>query len=223
MASGKEREPDGFPSRTNSEDIKCAVCHDIYKDPHLLPCFHSFCKTCLDKLKKLGHNSFHTRTSVVIKCPTCKKEHSLSDKGLLQNAFLASKVEDLVRADAGPSKSCEQCNSSEVVIFCSQCDNFLCSKCLDAHKRMAVFREHRNSLLPPTQAKKTKLREYQCSEHTKEILRVYCKRCDEVICRDCALFSHRNHDLKPAEKAAVDIKQELSSCRISLNDRKKNF
>lgn len=227
MASGKEREPDGFPSRTKNfynEDMKCAVCHDVYKNPHLLPCFHSFCKACLDKVKKPAHHSLsYSRTSMVIKCPTCKKEHSLSDKGPLQNPFLASKVEELVRADAGPSRSCEQCNSSEVVIFCSRCDNFLCSKCLDAHKRMAAFREHRNSLLEPTKAKKTKLREYQCSEHTKEILRVYCRDCNEVICRDCALFSHRNHDLKPAEKAAVDIKEELSSCSISLNDRMKTF
>ena len=33
-----------------AEDLKCAVCQDIYKEPMLLPCGHSFCRVCLENL-----------------------------------------------------------------------------------------------------------------------------------------------------------------------------
>ena len=203
------------------EDIKCAVCREVYKDPHLLPCLHSFCKTCLVRLSASysGHK---------IKCPTCRKEHSLSHSGvdgLLLNTYLASKVEEANRSDVGPSRSCGQCNSLNVVIFCSQCNDFLCRQCQEAHKRMAVFSEHRNSLLPLSQGKKKqKVKEYKCSQHPKELLQVYCVKCEVVICRDCALYSHhQKHQFKPAERATVEIKQRLSSSCTSLKEKSKIF
>ena len=33
-----------------AEELKCAVCKDIYKEPMLLPCGHSFCKVCLENI-----------------------------------------------------------------------------------------------------------------------------------------------------------------------------
>uniref|UniRef100_A0AAQ5X1Z4 RING-type domain-containing protein n=1 Tax=Amphiprion ocellaris TaxID=80972 RepID=A0AAQ5X1Z4_AMPOC len=29
------------------EDLCCPVCHDIFKDPVMLSCSHSFCRVCL--------------------------------------------------------------------------------------------------------------------------------------------------------------------------------
>ena len=202
------------------EDIRCAVCLEVYKDPHLLPCLHSFCKTCLVRLS--ASYSCHK-----IKCPTCRKEHSLSHSGvdgLLPNTYLASKVEEANRSDIGPYWSCGQCNSLNVVIFCSQCNDFLCCQCQEAHKRMAVFSEHRNSLLSLSQGKKKqKVKEYKCSQHPKELLQVYCVNCEVVVCRDCALYSHQNHQFKPAERATVEIKQRLSSSSTSLKEKSKIF
>ena len=201
------------------EDIKCAVCLDVYKDPHLLPCLHSFCKTCLVRLS--ASYSCHK-----IRCPTCRKEHLLSHSGvddLLPNTYLANKVEEGGGSGVGPY-SCGQCNSLDVVIFCSQCNDFLCRQCHEAHKRMAVFSEHRNSLLPLSQAKKKQnMRENKCSQHPKEILQVYCVKCEVVVCRDCALYSHQNHQFKPAERAAAEIKQRLSSSCTTLKEKSKIF
>ena len=220
MATCLQREPGRFSVSDKSsrkEDIKCAVCFEVYKDPHLLPCLHSFCKTCLITLS--ASNSRHR-----IKCPTCRKEHLLLHggvDGLLPNTYLASKIEETSGSSVGPSRSCGQCNSLDVVIFCSQCNDFLCGQCQEAHKRMAVFIEHRDSLLPLGQAKKKP--KYKCSQHPKEFVEVYCINCEVVVCRDCALYSHQNHRFKPAEKAAAEIKQKLSSNSTTLNARLKTF
>uniref|UniRef100_UPI003AABDE7C E3 ubiquitin-protein ligase TRIM35-like n=1 Tax=Centroberyx gerrardi TaxID=166262 RepID=UPI003AABDE7C len=45
-------------SSRSEEDLSCSVCHDIFKDPVLLSCSHSFCKACLQRwwTEKLIHD-----------------------------------------------------------------------------------------------------------------------------------------------------------------------
>ena len=224
MATSLHSERNGFSGShkfTHNEDVKCAVCFEVYIDPRLLPCLHSFCKTCLIKLSVKLSASYSCHK---IKCPTCRKEHLLSHSGvdgLLPNTYLANKVEDIGGSAVAPSRSCGQCNSLDVVIFCSQCNDFLCRQCQKAHKRMAVFSGHHDSLLPLSQAKKKP--KYKCSKHPKELIEVYCINCEVVICRDCALYSHQNHRFKPAEKAAAETKQKLLSSITTLDTRLKAF
>ena len=57
-------------SGLSEKDFSCPVCHDIFKDPVLLSCSHSFCKACLQKWwseKKIQE------------CPVCKKVSSTDD------------------------------------------------------------------------------------------------------------------------------------------------
>lgn len=60
MASGQ--------SSVLQEELTCPVCLDLYRDPHLLPCGHNFCKTCLDRLKRQAERG-HFR------CPECRDSH----------------------------------------------------------------------------------------------------------------------------------------------------
>ncbi|PWA13863.1 hypothetical protein CCH79_00019211 [Gambusia affinis] len=57
-------------SLTMEEDISCPVCQDVYRDPVVLFCSHSFCRLCLknwwEEKKKL-------------ECPLCKEESITSD------------------------------------------------------------------------------------------------------------------------------------------------
>ncbi|KAL0993253.1 hypothetical protein UPYG_G00105240 [Umbra pygmaea] len=49
------------------EDLSCPVCCDIFKDPVLLKCSHSFCKNCLQT---------YWSTSAQRTCPVCRKRAS---------------------------------------------------------------------------------------------------------------------------------------------------
>ncbi|KAJ4948802.1 hypothetical protein JOQ06_020325, partial [Pogonophryne albipinna] len=46
------------------EDLCCTVCHDIFKDPVVLSCSHSFCRACLQ--------DWWTE-KVIKECPLCKR------------------------------------------------------------------------------------------------------------------------------------------------------
>ena len=48
------------------KELECAVCLDQYKEPKVLPCLHSFCKTCLEGL--LAKQGMAWK----IKCPSCR-------------------------------------------------------------------------------------------------------------------------------------------------------
>uniref|UniRef100_A0AAZ1XH35 Uncharacterized protein n=1 Tax=Oreochromis aureus TaxID=47969 RepID=A0AAZ1XH35_OREAU len=52
------------------EDLCCPVCHDIFRDPVLLSCSHSFCRDCLRRW---------WREKPTHECPMCQKRSSRVD------------------------------------------------------------------------------------------------------------------------------------------------
>ncbi|XP_052354388.1 E3 ubiquitin-protein ligase TRIM35-like isoform X2 [Oncorhynchus keta] len=54
---------------TLEDDMSCPVCCNVFTDPVVLGCSHSFCRSCLDN---------YWNTQVIKKCPVCRK-HSLTD------------------------------------------------------------------------------------------------------------------------------------------------
>ncbi|CAI0386196.1 unnamed protein product [Linum tenue] len=49
-------------------ELKCPLCLNFLKKPHLLPCDHIFCRSCLPKSKQLG-----------LECPYCKGPYADED------------------------------------------------------------------------------------------------------------------------------------------------
>lgn len=49
------------------DDLSCPICCDIFKDPVLLPCSHSFCKACLQRFWDSGISRV---------CPVCRRRAS---------------------------------------------------------------------------------------------------------------------------------------------------
>ncbi|XP_029286600.1 nuclear factor 7, ovary-like [Cottoperca gobio] len=57
-------------SSRSEEDLCCPVCHEIFKNPVVLSCSHSFCKDCLLRWWKGKERR---------ECPCCKRRSSKSD------------------------------------------------------------------------------------------------------------------------------------------------
>ena len=55
---------------------ECPVCFDEYKDPKLLPCNHTLCLNCLEKLTQKGMKGIH------LKCPICNTVHEVPERGV---------------------------------------------------------------------------------------------------------------------------------------------
>jgi transcription initiation factor IIF auxiliary subunit len=49
----------------------------------------------------------------------------------------------------------------------------------------------------------------RCQKHEDEVIKLYCKTCQETICRDCTIVDHRQHDYVFARDVSQEKKDEL--------------
>uniref|UniRef100_A0A3B4WRZ9 RING-type domain-containing protein n=1 Tax=Seriola lalandi dorsalis TaxID=1841481 RepID=A0A3B4WRZ9_SERLL len=68
-------------SAQSEDDLSCPVCQDIFKNPVILSCSHSFCKDCLQSW---------WREKPLQECPVCKRRSSKSDPPLRGRSLLSS-------------------------------------------------------------------------------------------------------------------------------------
>ena len=54
------------------ELLECPICMNRYDNPHVLPCQHTFCKSCIGSLKSNSRNNDNK-----INCPICRETHEL--------------------------------------------------------------------------------------------------------------------------------------------------
>lgn len=185
--------------------LKCGICDETYSNPKVLPCLHSFCQSCLD-----SNIRSQDRT---ISCPTCHGVVTVPAKGVDAfplNFFVNNML--TVLAVQNPTK-CTNCeDSAEASARCLDCVENLCSNCVCAHRRIRQTKEHRILSFDEIQANEVKdtiqCPSY-CSAHPKELLKYFCETCDQAICRDCAIYEHREH-------IYVDLKQAVKKYRMSV-------
>ncbi|XP_056242170.1 nuclear factor 7, ovary-like [Seriola aureovittata] len=148
-------------SAQSEEDLSCPVCQDIFKNPVILSCSHSFCKDCL----KSWWREKPTR-----ECPVCKRRSSreLPPSNLaLKNLCEAFKQE----RDQRSSESLCSLHSERLKLFCLDHQQPVCVDCRDSEK-------HTNHRFRPIHEAapqhKKKLQE------TLEPLKKKLKRCEKV-------------------------------------------
>ena len=179
------------------EQLTCGICLEPYADPKMLQCFHVFCEKCLQPLARKSPQG------QAISCPNCRHLTPLPQNGVpgLQGAFLIHNlfdIQDTLQKVSAPAKTkCDKCKKREPSCYCRTC-GFICGKCKDFHSEWEEFSSHKiisldqltgdvTNLIPPV--KKT----LQCSKHPDKQLDIYCELCEELICRDCIVRVHRDH------------------------------
>ncbi|CAI8022665.1 E3 ubiquitin-protein ligase TRIM71, partial [Geodia barretti] len=197
------------------DQVTCGICLEPYKQPRLLKCFHVYCEQCLQRLVRGG------REGQSLPCPQCRQDTPLPVGGVpgLQGAFYIHYLFDiqdaLKKVSSSDQTMCNKCKKFEAVCFCRTC-GFACQRCKEIHQDWDELKTHEfidldtltgdvTTLVPPL--KKTLF----CATHPSKKAKLYCETCDELICRDCIVRVHRDHqyDLVPEsfakqEKVIVD-------------------
>ncbi|XP_061098778.1 E3 ubiquitin-protein ligase TRIM35-like [Conger conger] len=137
----------GSPSLLE-EELSCPVCSDIFRDPVLLSCSHSFCKACLQQ---------YWDQKGSLECPVCRRRSSRECPPCnlsLRNTCEAFLKERSQRAKAGPEVLCSL-HSEKLKLFCLEDQIPVCLVC-------QTSRKHENHKLLPVQ---------EAAEEYKEKLR----------------------------------------------------
>ena len=79
--------------------VKCPLCQQLYKEPKVLACFHSFCKGCLERQLAMEQPAEIGMPQQRIVCQLCAQETQLSPQlgieGLLSDYGLENVVQSL--------------------------------------------------------------------------------------------------------------------------------
>ena len=212
------------------EQLTCAICLDLYTNPKTLPCLHSFCQQCLEGLPLDNQED-----NYFISCPTCRHHTQLPQPAGAADypaAFYISNLMEvhnlMIKVSGHQQVTCDNCTTTNATGYCKECVKFLCQKCINIHKNWAPIADHKITSFDEVATSAFKLlpmkQETKCSTHNKR-LKIFCETCEEVICQDCTVRIHKDHDYdlvsdcypKQCQKLQTALKP-VSEMVIAIND-----
>lgn len=127
-----ERMDEDMPEEPFQRELICSVCRDIFKNPFVLPCSHSFCQECLQGSAKPSGN----------RCPLCRKrfeEGQAIPNRVLSNvcqAFARCPPPGIQKPDSEPS-----CNlhMKPLVLYCEKDEQPVCVDCVTLHNTHTLW------------------------------------------------------------------------------------
>ena len=184
------------------DQLTCSICLDAFKDPRLLQCFHVYCKDCLQRVVTQDQQG-----QLSLRCPTCRRstrllpESTVSD---LQPAFhihhLFEIQEAFEKVKEPQNVQCGKCikETRTATSYCRDCGEFICAACTDIHTQWETFSGHEVVALDQFEKKVKQLGALKkvtlyCSLHKGKELELYCETCEELICHNCIVKKHKDH------------------------------
>uniref|UniRef100_A0A8C2KJ51 Uncharacterized protein n=1 Tax=Cyprinus carpio TaxID=7962 RepID=A0A8C2KJ51_CYPCA len=108
-------------------ELSCPVCTDVFSDPVLLSCSHSFCRQCIND---------HWTSSSSRNCPVCRQ---VSQQEPVSNLCLKNTCESYLREkNKKEEKDGEhECpiHGEKIELFCQTDEELLCAMCKDYEHR----------------------------------------------------------------------------------------
>ncbi|XP_061097820.1 E3 ubiquitin-protein ligase TRIM35-like [Conger conger] len=181
------------------EELSCPVCTEIFRDPVVLSCSHSFCKACLQQ---------YWDQKGSLECPVCRRKSSNQRPPCnlsLRNTCEAFLKERSQRAEAGSEVLCSL-HSEKLKLFCLEDQIPICVICQTSKK-------HENHKMRPVQ---------EAAEEYKEKLRTALAPLQEklkafnalkLICDQTA-----EHIKSQAQHTERQIKMEFEKLQQFLKD-----
>jgi len=206
------------------DDItKCPICTEVYTDPRVLPCVHTYCLKCI------GAWSKDKQPGDRLACPLCRKEFTLPDngvRGLTKNFFVANFLEMKELLSVKSRRSlCEACSGgggeksrSEVqnvaAVYCVECQMKLCRNCERVHRAMKLRRSHKVVEIGEKISVETVYRSMPpsyCDRHPDNGVEIYCLECKVAICMMCYIEFHNNHKFSNIKNIDGDFRNQMAS------------
>ncbi|XP_059186216.1 nuclear factor 7, ovary-like [Centropristis striata] len=200
----------------SEEDLSCPVCQEIFKDPVVLSCSHSFCNDCLQNWWK---------GKQIQECPVCKRKSSRSQPPhnlVLKNLCETFIVKRDQRASAESEPVCSL-HSEKLKLFCLNHQQPVCVVCLHskAHNNHRIrpideaAQDHREELqksLEPLQEKLKIFEQVKGTCHqTAEHIKVQARHTERQIKEQFKKLHRFLEEEEEARISALRVEEEQKS------------
>ncbi|KAI0227187.1 E3 ubiquitin-protein ligase TRIM71 [Lamellibrachia satsuma] len=220
-----------LPEVISEEFLTCKICLQSYHQPKILACLHSFCRKCLH-----DHAGKDEKVQAIV-CPLCRQVTAIPAPGgvakLKDNFFINNLKETLDLSQISKPKfltpPCDSCRNRGDMrashMRCLDCNELLCKDCISAHERLTLTKNHK-MVAPdvtvetrPISDEDTTPRPSMCKDHTDEVCKLYCNRCQILICVTCKLTTHDGHPCCGLTTAAAEARDQLTQQLAALKQR----
>ena len=199
---------------------ECCICSEVFTDPRVLPCIHTFCLKCLMNYGK----DKPPRGNML--CPLCRKEFTIPADGLsgIQKNFFMEKLvsaRKLSTAEEAGHILCDACSSDEArpseakpaTKHCLQCQQNYCDQCSQSHTKIKATASHAMvELGKELQKEEIALRlPTTCEMHKDKEIELFCLECQLAICMKCFAKSHKTHDCSDIEEVSIDRRKQMKN------------
>ncbi|XP_064111901.1 RING finger protein 207-like isoform X1 [Macrobrachium nipponense] len=209
--------------------LLCWLCEELYEEPCLLACYHTFCSRCL---RQIVHDS-------KIACPLCGKVTGLKDGQFPPRDNL---MVFLVESSCEERPQCANCDKSNqsAMFFCNTCGQALCGHCREETHRARMFslhdiihmskrgREanrkcavHGEPQIMFSTTKRTMLC-INCFRESSLDARLYCVDLDTAYSQGCKKLDRAvmlpGETLIPIDIAYAQARQKLDRAAVSIRD-----
>uniref|UniRef100_A0A4W3JLF0 Uncharacterized protein n=1 Tax=Callorhinchus milii TaxID=7868 RepID=A0A4W3JLF0_CALMI len=177
------------------EELTCPICLQIFSDPVILGCNHSFCRDCIEKTWK-------ELNSEIYSCPECEAEFlekpCLEDNVKLANIAQIYRNHD-ISLDPLPCNYCTD-DPQPAVKTCLKCEASMCLQHLKPHTENPVFKNH------PLVDAAEDIALWKCNEHNK-LLEIYCMDDEVCICTFCTVVGqHKKHNCTSIDEGEKELR-----------------
>uniref|UniRef100_A0A3Q1H905 RING finger protein 207 n=1 Tax=Anabas testudineus TaxID=64144 RepID=A0A3Q1H905_ANATE len=160
----------------NVHPLVCHLCHEQYRSPCLLDCYHIFCARCLR-----GRTN-DSRLS----CPLCGYPSIVKGNNALppEDRLLKFLVDN--NADSEEIVQCANCDQESnktdtgMMYYCNTCNQPLCAACRELTHKARMFSHHEIVSL----AKRTKAKHRKCSLHEEPYI-LFSTENKSMLCIKC--------------------------------------
>ncbi|XP_030280881.1 zinc-binding protein A33-like [Sparus aurata] len=194
------------------EDFCCPVCQDVFREPVVLSCSHSFCKDCLQ--------SWWTERQAR-QCPLCKRISSM-DPPL--NLVLKNLCETFLQErDQRASEDLCSRHSEKLKLFCLDHQQPVCVVCRDSEQHTnhrfrpidEAARQHKKELQETLEPLKNKLKVFKRVkvkfDHTAEHMKVQARHTERQIKDQFKKLHQFLEEEEEARMAALREEEEQKS------------
>ncbi|KAI1887105.1 hypothetical protein AGOR_G00202710 [Albula goreensis] len=215
------------------DDLCCPVCCDIFKDPVVLGCSHSFCRACILQCwrEKRSHE-----------CPICRKENSSNDPlpnlalRHIVESYLMQKTEIVAaqkREPAGTFDARCSVHGEKIQLFCEEDEELLCVVCQTSKKHRShqicpveeIVADRKAEIKTTLSHTKEKLEKFtaikQQSEKIAKFIKSQAHHTERQVKAEFEKLHQFLRDEEDARLAALREEEEQKSC--AMEDKIENL
>ncbi|XP_032869023.1 E3 ubiquitin-protein ligase TRIM56-like [Amblyraja radiata] len=183
--------------------LNCKICLSWFTQPKMLPCAHTYCQGCLEKM---------VRSDRKVQCPECREVFDVrGGVSKLKTNFHINSLMDIIKSKENEKVVCSWCATaglSEIAAMarCKTCLKCLCPPCKLTHG--TANPRHVLEDLPAHGAglceAETKMQKMiYCQSHPGTLVDHLCNTCNSMICSSCSSHAHAKHSKVSLVKAGA--------------------